>query len=82
MNNNEVSHPLLKASSVGAAWLGGMTWGEVASMLASAYTLLLIIDWWWKRFGKALFQRLGVIKGRRRDWMDTTGDMPFDEKTP
>lgn len=77
MNDESVKYPVLKAASAGAAVVGGLTWGEIASMLAAAYTVLLIIDWWWKRFGKALFIRFGWTKGAPRDFMDTTasGDL-------
>lgn len=73
MNNDSVvSHPVLKVASVGVAWLGGMTWGEFASAMAATYTLCLITEWLWKRFGKALAIRLGWIKGKPRAFMDST----------
>lgn len=71
MNDNQVNHPVLKLASVGAAWWAGMSWGELASMLAALYTLLLITDWVWKRFGKPFAIRMGWRKGTPRDYMDT-----------
>lgn len=73
MKDDQINHPVLKAVSVGVAWLGGMTWGELASMLASIYTGLLIIDWLWKRWLKPLAIRRGWIKGVPRNFMDSTG---------
>lgn len=73
MRDDQVNHPIFKVASVGAAWFAGMTWGELASMMACGYTLLLIVDWFWKRFGKTLAIRRGWIKGRPRDFMDSTG---------
>jgi hypothetical protein len=49
-----VDHPVLKAASAWvAAWLADLnihSWGDVAAMLAAAYSFLLIIEWVWKRF--------------------------------
>lgn len=76
--NDEVKHPVLKAASVGAAWLGGMTWGEFASMLASIYTSLLIIEWLWKRWGKPLAIRRGWMRGTPRNFMDSSARAELD----
>lgn len=70
---SKVNHPGLKLASVGVVWIGSMTWGEIASMLAAGYTLLLIVDWLWKRLGRPYALRRGWIKGRPLDFMDTTG---------
>lgn len=77
MNDNQVSHPVLKVASVGAALLGGMTWGEFAQMLAAIYTLCLIADFMWKRFGKPFAISRGWMRGKGRAYMDTTahGDL-------
>ena len=80
MINDQINHPAIKGSSVVGAWLVGMTWGERASMVAFFYTVLLIIDWFWKRFVKPLLIRRGVIKGKPLDFMDTTGNAPLDDK--
>jgi hypothetical protein len=77
MSDNNINHPVLKAASVGMAWLGGMTWGELASILASIYTALLITEWLWKRLLKPYLIRSGRMKGKPRDFLDTTsaGDL-------
>lgn len=77
MKDDQVTHPMLKGASVGLAWFAGMSWGEVASMLAAIYTLLLITDWFWKRFLKAIAIRKGWIKGKPRAFMDSTGTTPL-----
>lgn len=73
MNDNQVSHPVLKVASAGAAVLAGMTWGELAQMLAALYTMLLMLDWVWKRFGKPFAIHRGWMRGKDRAYMDTTG---------
>ena len=71
MTDTEVKHPVVKGASVLLAWATGMTWGEFASMLAAVYTLLLIVDWFWKRIGRPLAVRRGWVKGSR-GFMETT----------
>lgn len=77
--NDEVKHPVLKVASVGVAYLGGMTWGEVASMLAAIYTACLITEWLWKRIVKPFAQRRGWVRGRPRDFLDSTGHTDLDD---
>jgi hypothetical protein len=78
--NDDIKHPVAKAASAGAVFLGGMTWGEVAQMLAAIYTACLVIEWLWKRVLKPLLQRSGVIKGQPRPFLDSTGAAPLDGK--
>lgn len=77
--NDDIKHPAIKGASVGLAWLWGMTWGELASMLAAFYTGCLIIEWLWKRLLKPLAQRRGWIAGPRREFLDSTGAVPLDQ---
>ena len=77
--NDDIKHPVAKGISAGAIFLGGMTWGELASMLAALYTLCLLIEWAWKRLFKPLLQSRGWIKGRPRDFLDSTGAAPLDQ---
>jgi len=74
---DDIKHPVAKVASAGAVFLGGMTWGEVASMLAALYTACLIIEWLWKRVLKPLAQRRGWIKGKPREFLDSTGSAPL-----
>jgi hypothetical protein len=48
-HDQDISHPVAKGASVGLAWLGGLTWGELASILAAIYTAILIGEWIWKK---------------------------------
>lgn len=68
----EVNHPVLKIFSAILASLAGMSWGEIASMLAAGYTVLLIVDWFWKRIFKPVCVRKGWIKGSNKEFMTST----------
>lgn len=78
--NDDIKHPAIKGASVGAALVGGLTWGELASMLAALYTGCLLIEWLWKRVLKPLAQRRGWLAGPRRQFLDSTGPAPLDDK--
>lgn len=73
--NDDIKHPVAKGLSAGVVFLGGMTWGEVASMLAALYTLCLLIEWLWKRILKPAAQRRGWIAGRAQ-FLDSAPDFP------
>jgi hypothetical protein len=74
VNENQVSHPALKAAaSIVSATFAGFTATEWAALLAAALNFLLIVDWVWKRIGKPFAQRRGWARGRPRDFMDSTG---------
>ena len=70
--DNQVHHPLLKLLSVFALWLGSLSWGEVASIGASFYTLLLIVDWFWRRLWRPFFIRRGWLRGKSQEYMEDT----------
>ena len=71
--NDDIKYPAAKAASAGLVFLGGMTWGEVASMMAALYTFCLFIEWLWKRILLPLAMRRGWAKGKPRDFLDSTG---------
>lgn len=48
-DHNTVTMPVLKIVTAWAAAYGLTSWGDVASFLAACYTLLLIIEWVWKK---------------------------------
>lgn len=77
--NDDIKHLPAKAASVGLAWLGGMTWGELASMLATIYTGCLMVEWLWKRLLKPLAQRRGWVHGRS-EFLDSTDSAPLGDK--
>ena len=72
-DDTTIQHPILKVASVVAVTLGGLTWGEVAQIMASIYTLCLIIGWAWKKLVKPLAIRQGWIFGKPRAFLDSTG---------
>lgn len=53
--NKEAAVGAVKAGVVWAgtaAGFSGLTWSEIAAMLAAFYSLLLIIGWFWDRFAR------------------------------
>ena len=48
-DHNTVAMPVLKIVTAWAAAYGLTSWGDVASFLAACYTMLLIIEWVWKK---------------------------------
>lgn len=64
----------------GSAWLlviiadlGIKSWGDVAAMLAALYSLVLIIEWVWKRIARPIAEAHGWVAPRKRHRIDTTG---------
>lgn len=62
------------ATKAGAAWVsvggadvvGGTDWGQIAAMMAAGYTMLLIIEWFWKRVCRPFAESRGWVKRKRR----------------
>jgi hypothetical protein len=80
MTDDTIKHPLAKGLSTGAIFLvDGMSWSDIAAMLAALYTFCLLTEWAWKRVWKPLAQRLGWIKGKPREFLDSTGSAPLDK---
>jgi len=48
MDDNSVAAPVVKVVSVWAA-VGITSWSEAAAAIAFFYTLLLIVEWFWKK---------------------------------
>ena len=71
--HTSVEHPFLKAATALAAGLGVASWSDFAAFCASIYSLMLIGEWLWKRFGRAFFERHGWIKHRMRRKEDKGG---------
>jgi len=65
--------------ALGGGWLLEHA-AQISAVFASVYTLLLITDWWWKRFWKPLLLKLGWVKGKPRPFMSSTDHTPFDAK--
>lgn len=62
MPDDHVNAPVAKAATAIAA--AGLTWSELASVLAVIYTGLLICEWWWKKFWRPFLERRGWVKKR------------------
>lgn len=65
---SSVSQPGAKIVSVWLAF-GITSWGEAAAAAATVYSLLLISEWFYKRFWRDIFVRWGWVnpKMRRRE---------------
>lgn len=61
-----VASPGIKIGTAWAAALGISSWGDVASVLAAAYTLILIGEWLWKKCGRQFAERHGWLQRRAR----------------
>lgn len=72
-DDTTIQHPVLKVVSAVIVTAGGLTWGEIASIMASIYTLCLITEWIWKRLIKPLAIRKGWMGGKPRAFLDSTG---------
>lgn len=66
--SSSVSAPVSKVVSVWIAF-GVTSWSDVAAIAAAFYSILLIGEWFYKRFWRDLFVRWGWVKPklRRRD---------------
>ncbi len=67
MNDQSVSvaSPALK---IGTAWaaVGITSWADFASALAALYTMILIGEWFWKKFLRPGLEARGYIKRLKR----------------
>ncbi len=55
-----IAAPVAKAATAWAV-VGITSWAEFASFLAAIYTLILLGEWVWKRFGRAYAVRRGWV---------------------
>lgn len=72
--HSSVDHPVLKAVTALLAGLGVSNWSDFAALCAAAYTLLLIGEWLWKKFGRPRAESMGWAKPRLRRRSDKTED--------
>lgn len=59
--DDTVKHPIAKLVSVPFALAGGLSWGDIASMLAAGYTALLILDFVWVKWVRPMLRDRGYI---------------------
>lgn len=64
--HTSVSHPVIKVFTVWLATLGVTSWGDLAAALAALYSLLLILEWCWKKFGRPFAESRGWVKRAKR----------------
>ncbi len=64
------------------AWaaVNAIPWGTIASIMAAAYTALLIGEWLWKKLLRPLAERRGWVKPRKR-WIITLDDLKEQQDT-
>ena len=65
-----VEHPAVKVVSVWAM-VGFTSWTDVAAFLAAVYSLILILEWFWKKFGRPFAEARGWVKRLKRRADDT-----------
>lgn len=59
---------MVDAGKAGSAWAAvSVTWSDIAAILASLYTLLLIGEWLWKKAFRRFALNRGLIKGARKE---------------
>lgn len=68
--HSTVSAPAVKIATAWLAALGISNWSDIAAMFAALYTLLLIMEWFWKKFWRPAFERIGWLKPRLRRQSD------------
>lgn len=54
----------ISAAKIGTAWaaVGITSWADAASALAFIYTLLLLVEWVWKRLARPFMERRGWLR--------------------
>lgn len=67
----DVAEQVVQAATANASpgtWaaMNAIPWGNIASMAAAAYTLLLITEWFWKKLWRPFLERRGWIKRQKR----------------
>ena len=62
--HTSVDHPVLKIFSAWLLALGLKSWSDVAAALAAFYSLLLITEWFWRKFWRPMLEARGIIQPR------------------
>ena len=64
---NPIHAPVAKAVSANvAAFFALNSWSDVAAVLAALYSVLLIVEWVWKRVARPYAERRGWVKPKPR----------------
>lgn len=59
-HSTQVTSPVAKAISLWAL-IGVTSWAEAASFVAFVYSSVLLMEWLWKRIGRKLAVRYGLM---------------------
>lgn len=67
----DVADQVALQAAAGSSWqtweiVNSIPWGNIASIVAVLYTMLLITEWFWKKLWRPLFERRGWIKAKKR----------------
>lgn len=65
-HSTSVDHPVLKAITALLAGLGVSNWSDFAAMCAAIYTICLLGEWLWKKFGRPFAENRGWVRRRKR----------------
>lgn len=74
-----VATPAHPAAMEAANHIATLPWDKMAQAAAFIYSVCLFIEWLWKRILKPYAQRKGWVGGRRRDFLDSTGETPLEK---
>lgn len=74
MEQPTVSAPFAKAGGGLLAAFGIASWSDVAAFLAALYSLIVILEWCWKKFARAYLERHGWLKPRLRRFSDRSDE--------
>lgn len=61
MNQDDIQNQVFKVGSLWAA-VGIGSWTDAAAFLAAVYSLILLLEWAWKRIARPLLVRFGWMQ--------------------
>ena len=76
--HTSVDHPWWKAATALLASIGIGSWSDFAAMVAAIYSVLLIGEWFWRRFGRSFCESHGWIAPRLRRRSDQRADKDME----
>ena len=65
METQSINNGFAKAVSSIVLTFAGLSWSEIAALLAACYTSLLILDWFWVRLWRPMFESRGWLTKKR-----------------
>jgi uncharacterized protein HemY len=72
MTPQEQHQAVADAGRVVGLWtlIGITSWTEAAAFFAAILSVLMILEWFWKRVFRSIFEARGWVAPRRRRWYD------------